>query len=119
MSAEVNVAARKEELIAAQGDLELAWARLREAMGDPELTPTDPKPIEPHTFPQKPLEGVGDGCKVTSRSRSLGRTIGAGICRGSGEVGLRPSRERLWKLERRPNLDCRLGRQQLGGRRTD
>ena len=26
MSAEVNVAARKEELIAAQGDLELAWA---------------------------------------------------------------------------------------------
>jgi outer membrane protein TolC len=37
MSAEVNVAARKEELIAAQGDLELAWAQLREAMGAPEL----------------------------------------------------------------------------------
>ena len=35
MSAEVNVAARKEELIAAQGDLELAWAQLREAMGAP------------------------------------------------------------------------------------
>ena len=37
MSAQVNVAARKEELIAAQGDLELAWAALREAMGAPEL----------------------------------------------------------------------------------
>jgi outer membrane protein TolC len=56
MSAEVNVAARKQELIAAQGDLELAWAQLREAMGDPELKATELKPIEPHTFPQNPLE---------------------------------------------------------------
>ena len=37
MSAEVNVAARKQELIAAQGDLELAWAQLRMAMGAPDL----------------------------------------------------------------------------------
>jgi len=56
MSAEVNVAARKEELIAAQGDLELAWAQLREAMGDPDLKATELKPIEPHTFPQNTLE---------------------------------------------------------------
>jgi len=56
MSAQVNVAARKEELIAAQGDLELAWAALREAMGSPELKATELKPIEPHTFPQGVLE---------------------------------------------------------------
>lgn len=56
MSAEVNVAARKEELIAAQGDLELAWAQLREAMGAPDLKATELKPIEPHTFPQNTLE---------------------------------------------------------------
>ncbi len=56
MSAEVNAAARKEELIAAQGDLELAWAQLREAMGEPELKATELKPIEPHTFPQNTLE---------------------------------------------------------------
>ena len=56
MSAQVNVAARKEELIAAQGDLELAWAALREAMGAPELKASDLKPIEPHTFPQGALE---------------------------------------------------------------
>lgn len=56
MSAEVNVAARKEELIAAQGDLELAWAQLREAMGAPELKATELKPIEPHTFPRNTLE---------------------------------------------------------------
>ncbi len=56
MSAQVNGAARKEELIAAEGDLELAWAALREAMGAPGLKPTDLKPIEPHTFPAGVLE---------------------------------------------------------------
>ena len=56
MSAQVNVAARKQELIAAQGDLELAWAALREAMGAPELKATELKPIEPHAFPQGVLE---------------------------------------------------------------
>jgi outer membrane protein len=56
MSAQVNVAARNEELIAAQGDLDLAWAELREAMGVPDLKASELKPIEPHTFSQIPLE---------------------------------------------------------------
>jgi len=56
MSAQVNVAGRKQELIAAQGDLELAWAQLREAMGAPNLAATDLKPIEPHSFPLPPLQ---------------------------------------------------------------
>ncbi|MGA9667595.1 MAG: TolC family protein, partial [Terracidiphilus sp.] len=56
MSAQVNIAARKQELIAAQGDLELAWAALREAVGVPDLKATELKPIEPHTFPQGVLE---------------------------------------------------------------
>jgi outer membrane protein TolC len=56
LAARVNVAARKEELIAAQGDLELAWAQLREAMGLPELNASQLKPIVSHTFPQLALE---------------------------------------------------------------
>jgi outer membrane protein TolC len=56
MSAQVNMAGRKEELIAAQGDLELAWAQLREAMGAPDLKASELKPIEMHTFPQLLLE---------------------------------------------------------------
>jgi outer membrane protein TolC len=56
MSAQVNVAARKQELIAAQGDLDLAWAQLREAMGTPDLKASELKPIEPHSFAQLPLE---------------------------------------------------------------
>lgn len=57
MSAEVNVAARKQEMIAAQGNLELAWAQLRVAIGDEELQSTPLRPIEPHSFPQQALEG--------------------------------------------------------------
>ena len=56
MAAQVNAAARQEELIAAKGDLELAWAELREAMGTPELKASGLKPIEAHTFPEQPLE---------------------------------------------------------------
>lgn len=56
MSAQVNVAAREEELIAAQGNLELAWADLSEATGAPDLEPSQLEPIEPHTFPEVPLD---------------------------------------------------------------
>jgi outer membrane protein TolC len=56
MSAAVNRAARMEELIAAQGDLELAWAQLRLAIGDTELQSTALRPIEAHNFPQQALE---------------------------------------------------------------
>ena len=56
MSAEVNVAARKQEVIAAQGDLELAWAQLRVAMGDAELQASALRPIEPHMFPSEALD---------------------------------------------------------------
>jgi outer membrane protein TolC len=56
MSAEVNVAARQEDLIAAQGDLELAWAELGTAMGAPDLQPSALKPIEPHDLPAQTLE---------------------------------------------------------------
>jgi hypothetical protein len=56
MLAEVNMAARREELIAVQGDVELAWDELREAMGASELKASALKPIESHPFPQQQLE---------------------------------------------------------------
>jgi outer membrane protein TolC len=73
ISALVNAAARKEELIAAQGDLELAWAELREAMGSTDLKPIALKPIEPHAFPQLPLEQeVAAAAKARPDLTSLG-----------------------------------------------
>jgi outer membrane protein TolC len=56
MSAQVNIAARKEELITVQGDLELAWAQLAEAVGEPDLKPTALEPMAPHKYPQSALE---------------------------------------------------------------
>jgi outer membrane protein TolC len=55
MAAEVNLAARKQDLIAARGDLELAWADLRNAMGAPNLAASQLQPIQPHSFPQSTL----------------------------------------------------------------
>jgi outer membrane protein len=104
MSAQVNVAARKEELIAAQGDLELAWAELREAMGAPELKATELKPIEPHTFPQGCAgRGDGDGRKDASRSDGAGTgAIGAGVRVGAAksDFGPRVSAYGNWEEDR-------------------
>jgi outer membrane protein TolC len=78
MSAQVNGSARKEELIAAQGDLELAWAALREAMGAPDLKATALKPIEPHTFPQGILEEeIATAAKTRPDLRALGQAQSA------------------------------------------
>lgn len=55
MSAEVNAAARKEESIAARGRLELAWAELGNAMGEPDLQAVTLQPISAHEFPQGAL----------------------------------------------------------------
>lgn len=67
MSAQVNVATRKQDLIAAQGEVELAWAQLRLAMGVPNLQATKLQPIEPHDFPQTQLE---EEVQTASKTRS-------------------------------------------------
>jgi outer membrane protein TolC len=78
MSAEVNVAARKEELIAAQGDLELGWAELRETMGAPELKAVELKPLEPHVFVQLALdEEIATATKTRPDLMALAQTQSA------------------------------------------
>jgi outer membrane protein TolC len=73
MSALVYVAARKEELIASEGDLELSWAGLCEAMGASKLEASALKPIEPHKFPQQLLEEeLVTAAKARPDLRSLG-----------------------------------------------
>lgn len=56
MSAQVNVAERNQGLIEAQGDLELAWAQLRVAMGSPELKASTLRPIELKNFAESSLD---------------------------------------------------------------
>lgn len=74
MSAQVNVAVRNEELIAAQGDMELAWATLRDAMGSPNLKETELKPIQQHVFSQGKLdEEIATAAKMRPDLTSLGK----------------------------------------------
>lgn len=56
MSAQVNEAARRQTLIAAQGDLDLAWAQLSLAMGTPSVERSKLQPIEKKNFSKGDLE---------------------------------------------------------------
>jgi len=101
MSAQVNGSARKEELIAAQGDLELAWAALREAMGAPDLKATELKPIEPHSFPQGILEEeMATAAKTRPDLRALGQAQsaqGSALGAAKSDFGPRVSAYGSWE----------------------
>ncbi|HWG21522.1 MAG TPA: TolC family protein [Terracidiphilus sp.] len=104
MSAQVNVAARKQELIAAQGDKELAWAQLRVAMGAPNLQETTLQPIEPHDFPQAPLDQeLQTAASTRSDLAALGQAQSAQAAAVSGAksgFGPRVSAYGNWEQDR-------------------
>ncbi len=56
MSAQVNEASARQGLIAAQGELDLAWAQLRVAVGAPDLAQSKIQPIERKEFPEGTLD---------------------------------------------------------------
>jgi outer membrane protein TolC len=56
MAAQVNLAARKQTLIAAEGDRAMAWDVLRLAMGMPDLTATSLAPLQARNYPAGELE---------------------------------------------------------------
>ena len=104
MSAEVNAAARKEELIAARGDLELAWAELRESIGNPDLKAQELKPIEPHTFAQGALEDeVSTAAKTRPDLMALGEVQSAqasALGAAKSDFGPRVSAYGNWEEDR-------------------
>jgi len=104
ISALVNVAARKEELIAAKGDLELAWAELREAMGTPELRNSELKPIEPHSFPRQSMEQeLAIAIKTRPDLMALGQAQSAqasAVGAAKSEFGPRVSAYGNWEEDR-------------------
>jgi outer membrane protein len=104
MSAQVNVAARKQELIAAQGDLELAWAALREAMGAPDLQASELKPIEPHIFPKLSLEQeLATAAKTRPDLMALGQVQSAqasALGAARSDFGPRVSAYGNWEADR-------------------
>lgn len=104
MSAQVNVAARKEELIAAQGDLEIAWADLGEAMGDRDLKPAELKPIDFHSFPELSLEEeLSSAAKMRPDLAAIGQAQSAqtaAVGAAKSEFGPRVSAYGNWEEDR-------------------
>lgn len=103
LSAEVNVSARKQELIAAEGDLELAWAHLAEAMGAADLKQSELKPIEPHQFPESALEQeIATALKLRPDLKALGDAQSAQASNLSAaklQFGPRVSAYGNWELD--------------------
>jgi len=104
MATEVEAAARKEELIAAQGDLDLAWAELRDAMGAPDLQASPLKPIEPHVFPDGSLEKeLATALKTRPDLAALGEAQSAqsaAVGAAKSEFGPRVSAYGNWEEDR-------------------
>jgi outer membrane protein TolC len=104
MSALVNSAARKQELIAAQGDLELAWAQLAEAMGTADLKAAALKPMEPRTFPQLALEEeMATAAKTRPDLKALGQAQAAqaaAVAAARSDFGPRVSAYGNWEEDR-------------------
>lgn len=89
MSAQVSVAARRQEVISAQGDLDLAWAQLRVAIGVPDLKPSTLRPIEQKNFPRSDLE---EDLKIAIQSRhDLAALTEARSAQGAAESAARLS----------------------------
>ena len=89
MSARVSMAGRKQELIAVQGGLELAWAQLRVAMGVPDLKASPLRSIEPKNFPDTDLEQAVQG--ALKNRRDLAALTDAQSAQASAESAARMS----------------------------
>lgn len=92
MSAQVNVAETKQGLIAAQGEVELAWAQLRVAMGAPDLPEAKLRPIQPHEFKQTDLaEELRTAAKMRPDLAAMGQAAGAqGAAVSAARLGYGP-----------------------------
>ena len=104
MAAEVNAAARQQELIAARGGLELAWAELGAAMGAPDLAPSALMPIEPHAFPESRLEDeIAAAAKTRPDLAAMGKASdaqGEAVSAARSDFGPRVSAYGDWEEDR-------------------
>ena len=104
MAAEVNAAARQQELIAARGGLELAWAELGAAMGAPDLAPSALMPIEPHPFPESRLEDeIAAAAKTRPDLAAMGKASdaqGEAVSAARSDFGPRVSAYGDWEEDR-------------------
>ncbi|MGO8935515.1 MAG: TolC family protein [Terracidiphilus sp.] len=82
----------------------MAWVELREVMGTPEFKASELKPIEPHTFPQLPLEQeMATAAKTRPDLMALGQAQsaqGAALGAAKSDFGPRVSAYGNWEEDR-------------------
>jgi outer membrane protein TolC len=104
MASQVNSAARRQELIAAHGELDLAWAELGAAMGVPDLQPVALQPIQAKAFPESSLqEELALATKARSDLAALGHARDAqaqAVSAARSDFGPRVSAYGNWQEDR-------------------
>ncbi len=104
MLAEVNSAARRQDLIVAEGDMQLAWADLREAVGSPQLQISGLKALEPRTYPEAALEEeLGSAMKARPDLLALAESQAAqavGVKAAKSALGPRVNAYGNWEEDR-------------------
>jgi outer membrane protein TolC len=117
LSAQVNLAARQEELIQAQGSEQTAWAELEAAVGV--SLPDGPEGLEQlseHSFSTSALgrDRIEKPARPHKSRAAILRSAGS---RSIGQIRFWSPRRCLRLLANRPPQLCRLWREQLDGRR--
>lgn len=104
LAAQVGLAERQQEVIAAQGDLETAWAQLEEAMGG-ELNPEPVlEPMDAKSFPDGELaDEVASALKTRPELAALEQqrlAVGASVKAAKGAFEPQVSAYGNWEMDR-------------------
>jgi outer membrane protein len=104
LAAQVNLSERQQELIAAQGDLDVSWVQLEAAIGTEADTRPTLKPIEPKTFPDGSLAQEITGALKTrpdlQASHKMAAAQTAGVTAAKSAFGPQVSAYGDWEMDR-------------------
>lgn len=104
LSAQVNLAERQQELIAAEGDRDTAWATLQAAMGTSVAQQMSLKPLEMRSYPDGVLaDAITSALKTRPDLRALRRQTGArkaAVGAAKSEFGPQVSTYGSWEMDR-------------------
>lgn len=104
LAAQVNLSERQQELIAAQGDLDVGWAQLESAMGTEMQTRATLKPIEARSFPDGVLsDEIASALKTRPDLKALQQMKSAqvaGVKAAKSAFGPQVSAYGNWEMDR-------------------
>lgn len=104
LSAQVNLAERQQDLIAAEGDADTAWATLQAAMGTSMAQPPSLKPLEARSYPYGVLaDAIASALKTRPDLRALRQQMEArkaAVSAAKSGFGPQVSTYGNWEMDR-------------------